>query len=207
MIQQIKHIEKDNILYEVENCINSNIKIIGLGIRIYPINIQKLFPFIVYSPNPEEVIYAIISFFGDNSLKLENKIPEIEQSSSIKLNLDIDNFKSNYICIFKKLKKKLKKTIKEQIDLSNLFNPEINLKEMEQLNNYIPILKKDALKGQKILIVMLWSYEMYEDENKAIHSKYIKIQNIKKNNCIKTATDYFGIEIEVVDDYETVLNN
>ncbi len=98
-------IEKDNILYEVENCINSNIKIIGIGIGIYPINIQKLFPFIVYSPNPEEVIYAIISFFGDNSLKLENKIPEIEQSSSIKLNLDIDNFKSNYICIFKKLKK------------------------------------------------------------------------------------------------------
>ena len=105
MIQQTKHIEKDNILYEVENCINSNIKIIGIGIGIYPINIQKLFPFIVYSPNPEEVIYAIISFFGDNSLKLENKIPEIEQSSSIKLNLDIDNFKSNYICIFKKLKK------------------------------------------------------------------------------------------------------
>ena len=104
---------------------------------------------------------------------------------------------------FKKLKKKLKKTIKEQIDLSNLFNPEINLKEMEQLNNYIPKLKKDALKGQKILIVMLWSYEMYEDENKAIHPKYIKIPFIEKNNCIKKATDYFGIEIEVVEDYET----
>ena len=69
-------IEKDNILYEVENCINSNIKIIGIGIGIYPINIQKLFPFIVYSPNPEEVIYSIISFFGDNSLKLENKMPK-----------------------------------------------------------------------------------------------------------------------------------
>ena len=50
-------IEKDNILYEVENCINSNIKIIGIGIGIYPINIQKLFPFIVYSSNPEEVIH------------------------------------------------------------------------------------------------------------------------------------------------------
>ena len=74
---------------------------------------------------------------------------------------------------------------------------------MEQLNNYIPILKKDALKGQKILIVMLWSYEMYEGENKAIHPKYIKIPFIEKNNCIKKATDYFGIEIEVVEDYET----
>ncbi len=42
---------------------------------------------------------------------------------------------------------------------------------MEQLNNYIPILKKDALKRQKILIVILWSYEMYEGENKAIHPK------------------------------------
>ena len=49
----------------------------------------------------EEVIYAIISFFGDNSLKLENKMPEIEQSSSININLDIDNLKSNYICILR----------------------------------------------------------------------------------------------------------
>ena len=78
---------------------------------------------------------------------------------------------------------------------------------MEQLNNYIPILKKDALKRQKILIVILWSYEMYEGENKAIHPKYIKKPLIEKNNCITTATDYFGIEIEVADDYEIVIEN
>ena len=74
-------------------------------------------------------------------------MPMMEQLSSINIDSDIDKFKSNYICIFKKLKKHLTKIIKEQTDLSNLFNPEINLKEMEQLNNYIPILKKDALKG------------------------------------------------------------
>ena len=129
----------------------------------------------------------------------------MEQLPSINIKLDIDIFKSKYICIFKELKEELTKIIKDQTDISNLFNSEINIKEMEKLNNYIPILKKNVLKGQKILIVMLWSYEIFENENKAIHPKYIKKPFIENNNCIKTATDYFGIEIEIADDYETAL--
>ena len=129
----------------------------------------------------------------------------MEQLPSININSDINIFKSKYICIFKELKEELTKIIKDQTDISNLFNPEINIKEMEKLNKYDPILKKNVLKGQKILIVMLWSYEMFENENKAIHPKYIKKPFIENNNCIKTATDYFGIEIEIADDYETAL--
>jgi hypothetical protein len=46
---------------------------------------------------------------------------------------------------------------------------------------------------------------MLENENTAIHPKYIKKPFINNNNCIKTATDYFGIEIEIAVDYETAL--
>ena len=43
---------------------------------------------------------------------------------------------------------------------------------MEKLNNFIPILKKNALKGQKILIVKVWTYEMFKKKIKQF------IQNI-----------------------------
>ena len=59
-------------------------------------------------------------------------MPIMEQLPSININSDINIFKSKYICIFKELKEELTKIIKDQTDISNLFNSEINIKEMEK---------------------------------------------------------------------------
>ncbi|KAH0788413.1 Glutenin, high molecular weight subunit [Histomonas meleagridis] len=61
---------------------------------------------------------------------------------------------------------------------------------------------KDFLKGQKILIVMLWSNELSPKEREFVNRKYI-FQSSEKgySECIKTAVDHFGIELVVVINY------
>ena len=55
--------EQKNILNEVENCVFNNVEIIGIGIGVYPYGIKYLFPYIVYSPNPLNVMFECSNFF------------------------------------------------------------------------------------------------------------------------------------------------
>lgn len=50
--------EQKNILNEVENCVFNNVEIIGIGIGVYPYGIKYLFPYIIYSLNPLNVMFG-----------------------------------------------------------------------------------------------------------------------------------------------------
>ena len=67
------------------------------------------------------------------------------------------------------------------------------------------LLKKDALKGQKILIVMLWSKTLDQKENECIHKDYITKKSSKSEACLKDALDHLGIIIDIVENYRDAI--
>ena len=72
-------------------------------------------------------------------------------------------------------------------------------------NNEKSLLKKDYLKGQKILIVMLYSKELNPEESEYIHKDYL-LKNIPKNDsCLKDCLNYYGINIDIVENYRDAI--
>ena len=67
------------------------------------------------------------------------------------------------------------------------------------------LLAKDYLKGQKILIAMLYSKELNQEENEYIDKDYL-LKNIPKNDsCLKDCLDYYGINIDIVENYRDAI--
>ena len=65
--------------------------------------------------------------------------------------------------------------------------------------------KKDLLKGQKILIVMCYTCELNEKENKRI--KPSNIYHCEEGEeCLKTAVAHYGIEIDTVTNYKDAID-
>ena len=230
--------EKEDILVSVSRCAQYDIKIFGIGLGFYPININELFPYIIYSKNPEYIINAIAYFFNRN-INLKNDVfkPLIIEFPK---NLDdeilfLTNIKENTLT-------DLKFTINEKIpiDYENFdnFNKEAEIDDMKNtfnaLNNPdMQLFKPGSLKGQKILIVMLWSYTLnIFDENKKIVPDYLfesresmlknsklnqkflrkyqplKYYESKYNNpvCVENAVKRLGGEIFVVINYKDAIN-
>ena len=107
--------------------------------------------------------------------------------------------------VFYKLKEYLSKIlfIPESIPM---YNPEDEIDldpSLAHEENIIlkPTYTKDCLKGQKLLIVMLWSHEMDSNESDSIDEKYISEPYNGAKSCIKEQLDYYGIEIKVVKNY------
>ena len=78
--------------------------------------------------------------------------------------------------------------------------PNINNKEIK-----IELLEKDALKDQKILIVMLWSEDLDPYKSEDIHKNYITGKNPESEACLKDALDYLGIIIDIVENYRDAI--
>ena len=78
--------------------------------------------------------------------------------------------------------------------------PNINNKEIK-----IELLEKDALKDQKILIVMLWSEDLDPYKSEDIHKNYITGKSPESEACLKDALDYLGIIIDIVENYRDAI--
>jgi hypothetical protein len=133
----------------------------------------------------------------NHEIVLNNKIAEIINNST---NL---NFQSLY--------NKLSEVIVETDAFLLISNQE---DDMEDTNNEIKsnptgegkeLLKKDALKGQKILIVMLWSKTLNPDENESVHKDYLTRVSPESEACLKDALDHLGIIIDIVENYRNAI--
>ena len=58
-----RYSQRERIIGVVNNCYYRNINIFGIGIGIYPIGIEKIFPQIIYTQNPYKLMEAIIFKF------------------------------------------------------------------------------------------------------------------------------------------------
>ena len=208
--------EYKRILRAVSNCVKSGLNVFGIGIGIYPVRIENLFPKVIYCHNPYNLNKAIANFFGESisgvkdsmifmdrkeinhSIILNNKIAEIINEST-----NTKNYQSLY--------NKLNDVIVETDAFLLISNQEDDMEDAGDGVKSNPtgegkeLLKKDALKGHKILVVMLWSKTLNPDENQCIHKDYITKVSPESKACLKDALDFLGIIIDVVENYRDAI--
>ena len=175
--------ENNDILENISKCINYNIKVFGIGLGFYPYNINLLFPNVIYTKSPEKLFNAISYFFDKNTEVNNTKLTPLLRDVSLNFpNVirDLINSKENTITSIKEL---LQNKFIINYHIYDNFNEPTNIKDMkntfEALNDpSIQLLKKNSLKGQKILIVMLWTYELNpkEENPRIMPGNYLNLE-------------------------------
>ena len=205
-----KHNEQ-KIFYYSDLCQNSGIKIFGIGLGIYPYMAQRLFNTLIYSVNPEHLLKALSKIFG----KIIKTETELELISNKQQNGDLreifNKIEKNDKFYYGDLRKELQ-DIEKGDDIFNIFsNVEKNTYDemifVEKGEN-LEIYSQNILRTQKILIVMLWSFDLNKkNESPYVSPRYIvNPSSVNGNVCINTALEHFGIETEIVLDYESAIN-
>ncbi|KAK8891276.1 hypothetical protein M9Y10_028484 [Tritrichomonas musculus] len=211
--------DRSRIIDAVNNCVQSGMSTFGVGIGIYPKGIEKLFPQVIYSPNPSNTMKGIASIYGDS---LSNQLTEWP-SISIPRPDDNQNaiadtndamrliIKNESTPSYQSLKNDLNSIMPALDAFDDLYNQEQDIgNEKEGYKNPVGVntelYVKDILKSQKILIVMLWDNTMNKNESEFVNPKYIfQSSQPPRTECIKTAVDHYGIELKVVQDYDEAI--
>ena len=194
------------ILEKVKLCENKGINVFGIGVGISPNGLENIFTNIIFSQNPYHLVDAISGFFGQINCPCK-EMPHPKIVSNI-----LDFWPPNET--FKEIKEKpqyqkLKdylNTIKFIPESLPMYNEEDEIELDESLAHkekvYLkPSYAQDCLKGQKLLIVMLWSHEMDDSEQDSVDEKYIREPYKGNTKCIKTLLDFFGVETIIVKNY------
>ena len=206
--------EYKRILTAVNNCIKSGLNIFGIGIGIYPIRNENLFPRVIYCPNPYNINKAISNFLDGTFSGYKEEMQPIEENNEnhlIDLNNKILEFIDNSsLKNYQNLYDELNKIIIETDAFSLITNEEDEMKNIGNIKSNPTgegkeLLKKDALKGQKILIVMLWSKTLNSDENECIHKDYLTKPSPESEACLKDALDFLGITMDIVENYRDAI--
>ena len=201
--------ERQRIIKNVLFCIAKGLNVFGIGVGISPFGIEKLFPSIVYSLNPDKLIQGIASCFSGASL---NNTAMKMNLSGLKISFiesDIEDSQKNPK--YKQLKNELM-NIPVELSGYDYYLMEIppDAKEEEltgdgkfSVHNY-GMYEKDFFKGQKLLIVMPYSSGMNEGEDERLSYNYIT-KSSDNSECIQSSIDYTGIQAEVVINYKDAI--
>jgi len=198
--------ERKPIIKYVNFCMAKGVAVYGIGLGICAYGIEEIFPQNIYALNPENLIEALSKCFSDSSVNKNSKMPNLTFPQ--KFTNVIDNIKyAKDNIYFKELKKELNEIMvsndafpfsNEAIEIDpsqGRVNPSTGITEMY---------KKDLLKGQKILIVMCYTCELNENENKRINPYNIN-HSEEGEECIKTAIQHYGIELDIVTNYNKAI--
>ena len=166
--------ENNNILEKVSKCILFNIKIFGIGLGFYPYNIISLFPNIIYAKSPEKIFNSISYFFNKNIEIKNKKLTPLLRDVYVNFLNNFEDLIDNKKNTITDLKEFLQNKFVINYHIYDNYNEPKDIKDMKNIfktlnDPSIQLLKKNSLKGQKILIVMLWSYELNpQEENSKI---------------------------------------
>ena len=207
--------QRERIIGVVNNCFYKGINIFGIGVGIYPIGIQNLFPQVVYTQNPYKLIEAISLCFGDISKYKDNQMNSITNKADFESIIKDMHLVSNYANnpIFKNLKNDLN-NVKITLESFAFYQPELekNIDEGNKGGENDSMYPKNFFKGQHILIAMFYSSELKSESSgkndineKKINPKYIKNRE-GNNDCIESVLQYYGYEITVVTNYENAID-
>ena len=198
--------ERNEILKSINDCEQNGINVIGIGLGIYPKGIERLFTNSLYCRDPSTLIKGISYFFGEE-ISFINNMPDLllEPSDSNEINAIIKKLKDAEPD-FLRLKNYLQNLTPELDAVQDLFNFEQdvgdekrgfhNIQEGKNTQIYV----KDSLKGQKMLIVMLY------EEGSDITVQRIFQSGGSNAKCIKDAADHFGVSIKAVTNYRDAIN-
>lgn len=199
--------EINKILKEIIYCCSKNLLTIGIGVGYYPYGIEKLFPYIVYTREPNKIIEAIALSFSDSRINNSDFILKDPNYNDL-------NEKNilNYYKIFENYKPEspLIKYLKDIRVFLNSFSTYISeiddeekagkLQTMEGLMHYA-MYPENSFKNKKLLIVMLYSAEMNLRENPYLSYRYIKHPQPGKVYCIEKTLQYLKIQVDYAIDY------
>ena len=201
--------ETQRIIKNVNFCMMKGLNIFGIGVGISPFGIEKLFPSIIYSLNPDKLIQGIASCFSGASL---TNVTMKMNISGLKYKFDDNNITdSQKNPIFKELKNELM-NIPVELSGYDYYQTEIppDAKEEEltgdgkfSVHNY-GMYEKNFFQGQKLLIVMPYSYGMNEGEDERLSYEYIS-KSSDNSECIQSSIEYTGIQVEVVINYKDAI--
>ena len=200
--------ETQRIIKNVVFCMTRGLNVFGIGVGISPFGIEKLFPSIIFSLNPDKLIQGIASCFSGGANNSTMKIKNL----GLKMKFDNTNIEdSQKNPIYKALKEELM-NIPVELSGYDFYQMEIppDAKEEEMIgygkysvHNY-GIYPKNFFQGQKLLIVMPYSYGMNKGEDKKLSYEYI-YKSTDKTECIQSSIEFTGIKAEVVINYEDAI--
>ena len=201
--------ETQRIVKNVNFCMMKGLNVFGIGVGISPFGIEKLFPSIIYSINPDKLIQGIASCFSGATINNSSMKKIVsEPKTKFDANNIIDSQKNP---IFKELKNEL---MNIQVELSGYdyyqmeIPPDAKEEELQgdgkfSVHNY-GMYEKNFFQGQKLLIVMPYSYGMNEGEDERLSYEYIT-KSKDDTECIQSSIDYTGIQAEVVINYKDAI--
>ena len=203
--------ESSKILEEITYCCSKNLLVIGIGVGQYPYGIEKLFPYVVFSRQPNKIIEAIALSFSDSKTNISDLSFKEPNYNDL-----IENNISNYYNIFKNYKSEsnLVNYLKEIRVFLNSFSTNLNEINDEEKDGKLQAIKgvmqyamypKDSFKNKKLLIVMLYSAEMNFRENPYLSYRFIKKSPYGKFYCIQKALEFLQIQVDYAIDYETAI--
>ena len=207
--------QEEDIKYYSNQCQLIGMRVFGIGLGIYPYKMKEFFDTFIYSINPGNLLKGLRKIFGE-LIKTEIELKMVCQKKKLdkkKLDSIFYNLDENKNFIFKELRKGLE-NVNQGDDVVDMFCnkekctfDEIKITSFNvEKNKDLEIYSKNILKTQRILIVMLWSYELNEKgESPLILPDYINAPSIQNGASIKNCIEYFGIEDYVVFDYESAI--
>ena len=207
--------QRDRIIGVVNNCYYKGIKIFGIGVGIYPIGIQYLFPQVVYTQNPYKLIEAISLCFGDISKYKDSQMNSINYKADLESIITdmhlVDKYRKNPK--FKHLKDDLN-NIKITLESFAFYQPELekNISEGNKGGENDSMYPRNFFNGQHILICMFYSSDLKSElggkddiNEKKINPIFIN-KSPENKDCISSVLEYYGYKIIVVTNYEKAIN-
>lgn len=205
----------------VDACFYVGINTIGIGIGISATNITNLFSQAVYVYNPDLIIHAIACCFGDENVNPMKKIfpliaPPISEDRLIEFAHKEQDFRESPI--FPDLKNILEGKPASLDAFADVYNEEqkaiikgtYELANIENIQNPAgdnsQMFVENLLKGQKILVLMLYNCTFNIKESEKILKDYLFTPPQGSNSCVNDAVKYFGIELVVVESYREAIN-
>ena len=205
--------EREKIKKYSNYCLQNGIRVICIGIGLYPIKINDIFTEVIYSYSPNNLWKGISSLFGNEIKNLKDYIDmNIKTFNPKKVKDLLENLLNdmNKNLIFKDLQTELQ-DIDYELDSFDFFFKENQIEDNVQDIVFNSIYEKDILKGNKILIVMLWSSELSIKESDYILKEYLLTpfnadDSFKNNLCLKDAAEFYGVDLKIVLNYEDAIN-
>ena len=189
-------------IYIVNNCICYEINTFCFSRGKYPKRIEKLFPQIIYSPNPYNLNKCLGDFFGESISGNSKNMPFLE----IKNTNDLEDVIISFIneddnCLFKRTKDFLSKiTIKtDAFRLISIPQKRLSQSELKFATNptgdNCELLKKNSLSGTKMLYIGTNYGNNLFEVFKAGGSEA----------CFNDAVSFLGVTLESILDYKEAI--
>lgn len=205
--------EKLRIQNLFRSCRECSIEVFGIGLGFYPIGISTLFFKCTWSVNPKFLLTAISGLFGNN---IPNTLENIRLFADSKSPASIVSEEFRKIssvwpnaCVYKDLYKKLRDQTLYSESIDQYQNEIEGLEGLGVNPDVTPdssMYKQNSFQSQKILICCFWSKVLGgKEESEWVDPIYLSKRFKPDEECVAEVLQYYGIEIEVVQNYRDAI--